>query len=187
MIASPDAAGRMLKIDINSDHPVFDIINPKMPLTLVNVSSTLSSLSPRTSLKEAEMVLKILTALFELDVKPDEIGIIAPFRAQVAEIRRRIENNLSNYFEDQIEIKRIVDTVDRFQGDERDIIIFSLTLQDKEIPSILEDVRRLNVAISRSRRKFIGIGDWDKIDKLDTLVNLVEHVKSTSDANLISV
>jgi DNA replication ATP-dependent helicase Dna2 len=107
LTASPDTAGRKLKIAIDSDHPVFDIINPKMPLTLVNVGSTMSSLSPRTSPKEAEMVLKILTALFELDVKPDEIGIIAPFRAQVAEIRRKIENNLSSYFDDRIKITKI--------------------------------------------------------------------------------
>ena len=187
LTTSPSAERRFLEMDIEENHPIFNIINPEMPLTLVNVKSKMKSIIPRTSSEEAEVVLEILTALFELKVSPDDVGVIAPFRAQVAEIRRKIESNLFSHFEDQNEIRKIVDTVDRFQGDERDVIIFSLTLQDKEIPSILKDVRRLNVAISRARRKFIGIGDWDKIDNHEALANLVKYVKATVGADLISV
>ena len=80
----------------------------------------------------------------------------------------------------------MVDTVDRFQGDERDVIIFSLTLRDIEIPEILNDRRRLNVAISRTRKKFIGVGNWNLVDNNKTLKNLREYAKNNEGCKYIS-
>jgi DNA replication ATP-dependent helicase Dna2 len=76
--------------------------------------------------------------------------------------------------------------VDRFQGDERDIIIFSLTLIDENIPELLQDRRRLNVAISRARKKFIGVGNWDIVDGSDTLKHLKYYVEQSEQGCIIN-
>ena len=64
-------------------------------------------------------------------------------------------------------------------------IIFSLTLMDETIPVVLEDKRRLNVAISRARKKFIGLGNWDMVDGSDTLKHLKEYVLHSGNCILI--
>ena len=115
-----------------------------------------------------------------------DIGIIAPYRAQVAELRRSIEGKMSaEVFKSSIQGARIVDTVDRFQGDEREVIIFSLCLLNKEIPNLLRDDRRINVAISRSKSKFIGVGDWNLVSKSKLLSNLVDYVKNNDNCSFI--
>jgi len=103
----------------------------------------------------------------------------------VAEIRRQIELSLYDYFKNSQEIKSIVDTVDRFQGDERDIMMFSLTITESILPELLQDARRLNVAISRAKYKFIGIGNWNKVDGSKTLKHLKAYSVKSDRAVLI--
>ena len=135
---------------------------------------------------EGNIIVAILSDLLDQGILPKQIGVIAPFRAQVAEIRRQIELNLYEHFKTSQEIHAIVDTIDRFQGGERDIIIFSLTLMDGTIPEILQDKRRLNVAISRARKKFIGVGNWDMVGGSDTLTHLKEYTEKNDGCILIN-
>ncbi len=85
---------------------------------------------------------------------PDaSIGIISPYKQQVRFIEERFHSH---------EILRFikVDTVDGFQGEEKDIILISLVRSnEKGEIGFLKDTRRMNVAITRARKKLIIIGD----------------------------
>jgi DNA replication ATP-dependent helicase Dna2 len=164
-----------------------EIFDSRYSIALINVASPKSHHSlNKVSRPEANVIVEILGDLLNHGILPNQVGIIAPFRAQVAEIRRLIELNLFSYFKRSEDIKPIVDTVDRFQGDERDVIIFSLTLIDENIPELLQDIRRLNVAISRARKKFIGVGNWDNVGGSETLMHLKEYVEQSDKSILIN-
>lgn len=104
-----------------------------------------SKLNPQ----EGELVLKQVNALCESGLKPSDIAVIAPYAAQVRWLR-------ANAIFDQLEI----DTVDGFQGREKEAVVISLVRSNLtgEI-GFLSDARRMNVALTRARRKLILIGD----------------------------
>lgn len=98
---------------------------------------------------EAELALKKLEALLAAGLPPAEIAVIAPYSAQVRLLRQRIPHS-------EVE----VDSVDGFQGREKEAVIVSLVRSNRENQiGFLEDIRRMNVALTRARRKLIVIGD----------------------------
>ncbi len=112
---------------------------------------------------EAELTLLSLQAYYEmigkqriLDERLD-VGIISPYRAQVQLLRTLIrKREFFKPFRSLIS----VNTVDGFQGQERDIIVISLVRSNDEGQiGFLRDLRRMNVAITRARMKLIILGD----------------------------
>jgi predicted DNA helicase len=98
---------------------------------------------------EAEVLLKKLEALLAAGLPPAAIAVISPYAAQVRLLRQRIP---------QSEVE--VDSVDGFQGREKEAVIVSLVRSNRENEiGFLEDIRRMNVALTRARRKLIIIGD----------------------------
>lgn len=100
-------------------------------------------------------------------------GIISPYAQQVRMIRTRIE--------DQEVLKTWdiqVDTVDGFQGQEKDIICISLVRSNtsSEI-GFLKDFRRLNVALTRAKKKLIIVGDFSTLSTYDLYRSLIDHVQ----------
>src|SRR4029077_8848844 len=75
-------------------------------------------------------------------IKPESIGVVSPFRAQVVLLRQMLAGT-----------GVAVDTVERFQGGERDIMILSF-VRSRGTGFVFDD-RRLNVAITRARRKLV--------------------------------
>jgi ATP-dependent RNA/DNA helicase IGHMBP2 len=103
----------------------------------------------RYNLQEADLVLKKVQALLASGLAPAEIAIISPYSAQVRLLREHIQ---------QPEME--IDSVDGFQGREKEAVIVSLVRSNREGEiGFLEDVRRMNVALTRARRKLIVIGD----------------------------
>ena len=86
-----------------------------------------------------------------------DVGIISPYRAQVQLLRRLIRKR--EFFKPYRSLIS-VNTVDGFQGQERDIIVISLVRSNEEGQiGFLRDLRRMNVAITRARMKLIILGD----------------------------
>jgi DNA replication ATP-dependent helicase Dna2 len=96
---------------------------------------------------EADRVADVVDAYLDAGLDTDAIGVIAPFRAQVAEIDRRVPAAVA------------VDTVDRFQGSSKDVIVVSFVASGALDSPIFEDYRRVNVALTRARHALVLVGD----------------------------
>jgi DNA replication ATP-dependent helicase Dna2 len=109
--------------------------------------------------KEAYAVVDLITTLLACGVAAAEIGVVAPYRAQ-----GRLIRNLLQKFVPETAVRRqiIVDTVERMQGQERDLIILSLTTSNPgfaaNVAEFFFQPERLNVAITRPRKKLIIVG-----------------------------
>jgi len=116
--------------------------------------------------KEAEFVKQLVDKLIECSAKSEHIGVITPYKDHEEYMKKIIEHN--------VEIK----SVDGFQGREKEIIIVSLVrANEAEEIGFLNDLRRLNVAITRPKRKLIIIGDLKTLSVNETYKRLAEYVE----------
>lgn len=114
---------------------------------------TLSSYNPEEYFVLRQHLDNLLVLLG--DQRPS-IGILSPYREQVLSIQRAIKDDFDHFPEADI----VVDTIDAFQGQERDIMYISMVRSnDKGAIGFLRDTRRMNVAMTRARKKLIIIGD----------------------------
>jgi superfamily I DNA and/or RNA helicase len=113
--------------------------------------------------EEGQLLIKHLKLVLEQydrsnkSGKKISIGIISPYKEQVQYLTTQIaaDEELKNYLS-QIAIK----TVDGFQGQERDVIYISLVRSnDQREIGFLNDIRRMNVALTRAKKKLVVIGD----------------------------
>jgi predicted DNA helicase len=104
----------------------------------------------RRNMQEAALAVKKVAALLDAGVNAAQIGVITPYRAQVRLLRERLGHV------PELEI----DSVDGFQGREKEAIVVSLVRSNPEGEiGFLADTRRTNVALTRARRKLLVIGD----------------------------
>ena len=156
MVAAPEVKNRSI---LDLDLPITWINPPALP-TQEGEGQTATSLF---NAAEAELTLLSLQAYFEmigkqriLDERLD-VGIISPYRAQVQLLRSRLRKEV---FFKPFRHLISVNTVDGFQGQERDIIVISMVRSNDEGQiGFLRDLRRMNVAITRARMKLIILGD----------------------------
>lgn len=135
----------------------------------------------RINKPEAELTLATLQELFDkigrvriLEERID-VGIISPYRAQVQYLRQLIRRR--EYYKPYRSLIS-VNTVDGFQGQERDIIIISLVRSNEQGQiGFLRDLRRMNVAITRARMKLIIIGDVETLTKHKFYKRLHEYIE----------
>jgi DNA replication ATP-dependent helicase Dna2 len=108
---------------------------------------------------EASLVADLIVTLLECGVPATEIGVVAPYRAQGREIRNLLRKVVP---ETSVRRQIVTDTVERMQGQERDLVILSLTTSNPAFAANLAEFffqpERLNVAITRPRSKLIIIG-----------------------------
>jgi len=140
---------------------------------------------PKRNDKEALMAATIVHELVATGaVQPSDIGIITPFRAQIAAIKEHIRPELLRQGE------LIIDTVERYQGDERRIIIFSTTIQDarqiRTIQSVAEDEvsladRKLLVSISRAVEQLIILGNAEALSASASYRELLTAISNRYD------
>lgn len=117
---------------------------------------------------EAELVLVHLKKFLELGVKPEEIAVISPYSAQVRLLASRSPDP-------RIEI----DSVDGFQGREKEIVILSLVRSNVEGEmGFLVDTRRMNVAMTRARRKLVVIGDSATLSSIPFYKDFIEYAET---------
>ncbi len=122
---------------------------------------------------EAELLLKYLGNNLNLD---QTIGVIAPYKAQVEKLRELLrERKAFDAVRDQV----VVNSVDAFQGQERDVICISLTRSnDKGEIGFLKEYRRMNVAMTRAKTRLIMIGDSATLGKDPFFNAVIDHVQA---------
>jgi DNA replication ATP-dependent helicase Dna2 len=115
-----------------------------------------------TNPTEADEVARIVDRYLAAGVDPDDVGVIAPYRAQVAEIGNRVPASVT------------VDTVDRFQGSSKEVIVVSFVATGSLEGPIFEDYRRVNVALTRAKKALVLVGDADALSTDDVYGRMVE-------------
>jgi superfamily I DNA and/or RNA helicase len=111
-----------------------------------------------------------------------DVGVISPYRAQVQYLRHQVKAREGlKPFRNVI----TVNTVDGFQGQERDIIVISLVRSNDEGQiGFLSDLRRMNVAITRARMKLIIVGNAQTMIKHPFYKKLYEYVNTINDKGM---
>lgn len=141
----------------------------------------------KANIQEADLVVKIVDAvkkIYDFNNKKFDnkksIGIIAPFRNQIALIKQKLEEAKIPNYEDIT-----VDTVERYQGSQRDVIIFSFAINNpyqlNGIVNLNDDGtvdRKLNVALTRAKEQLILIGNDSILSNNLIYFKLIEFVKS---------
>jgi predicted DNA helicase len=133
--------------------------------------------------EEAHLLLERLAQLLtpcdptEYGQRPLTIGVIAPYRAQINYLKDAIED--SAVLNDLLLQRRLsVGTVDSFQGQERDIIAITLTRSNPQGEiGFLSDIRRMNVGMTRARRKLLLVGDSATLCHHPFFVDLLVYIK----------
>ena len=134
--------------------------------------------------EEADLLLQRLAQLLTPydpaahEADPLTIGVIAPYRAQINCLKDAIEVNeqLGGLLQQRL---LSVGTVDSFQGQERDIIAISLTRSNRSGDiGFLSDIRRMNVGMTRARRKLLLVGDSSTLSAHPFFKELLAFVES---------
>ena len=122
----------------------------------------------RLNRREAELVARKVQALLAAGVPAECIAVIAPYAAQVRLLRERLAVAGLD-----------IDSVDGFQGREKEAVILSLVRSNRECEiGFLADVRRMNVAMTRARRALIIIGDGATLSAHPFYRELLSHCQN---------
>ncbi len=143
LTAAPQVAGATLGVASRwAERPVCFIDTAGMGLD--DVRDTLGSYA---NTGEVDLLRRVWQDLRAAGVRPEQVGVIAPYRAQVAALHSAFP---------ELE----VGTVNAFQGREKDVILASFTRSnpDGEL-GFVADPRRLNVTVTRARKLFVAVGD----------------------------
>ncbi|MDS0475586.1 AAA domain-containing protein [Natrinema sp. 1APR25-10V2] len=141
--ATPEVASRTLDdLEGVSRDPL--PANLRDPVSFVDVEGDRSRY---TDSEEAARIAELIEAYETAGLERSDIGVIAPFRAQVSEISKHVPDEVA------------VDTVDRFQGSSQEVIVVSFTATGSLEGPIFEDYRRINVALTRPKRALVLVGD----------------------------
>ena len=136
----------------------------------------------RVNKGEADLTISLLQIYFQrigkqriLDDRID-VGIISPYRAQVQYLKRLIKKR--TFFKPFRHLIS-VNTVDGFQGQERDVILISLVrANDKGQIGFLRDLRRMNVAMTRARMKLFILGDAPTLTRHPFYKQLYNYIQT---------
>jgi len=168
-IQKTDEAGELISL------PPIDFLDTAgCGFTEAQDSETLS----RYNEEEAQLLIRHVEKVIR-ELGPDDwthtIGIITPYSAQVEQLAKLAEaseefSTLARYV--------TINTVDAFQGQERDIIAISFVRSnEKSEVGFLSDIRRTNVAITRARKKLIMVGDSATLGTHPFYLELLDYVQ----------
>ena len=116
---------------------------------------------------EAKLLIARVQALLAAGLPADALAVIAPYRAQVARLREGLPAEVE------------VDTVDAFQGREKDAVLVSMTRSNAEGSlGFLKDLRRMNVALTRAKRHLFVVGDSATLAAHPFYARLIERVQA---------
>ncbi|CEF63420.1 DNA-binding protein SMUBP-2 [Strongyloides ratti] len=159
----------------NSPLLIFDLKDFKNSFERQNNSSYFN-------MNEVLVCVKYVKFLLRNNIKENDIGIITPYSAQQKEIKKNFNN-----------IK--VSTVDGFQGQEKEVIVFCFVRNNKYRQiGFLNNEKRMNVALTRAKRQFVFIGNTDMLNGVKSFIELqkifsdagksIDAKKFLSDSNI---
>ncbi|MDR2145798.1 MAG: AAA family ATPase [Tannerella sp.] len=174
------------------------LIDNDIPVEWIDTSQSLFSELRQmdgTSIYNREEAHLMFSALFDYMEKIGEarileekitVGVISPYSAQVDLFRQQIREY--NYFEQFLSNRLItIRTIDGFQGQERDIIAISLVRSNRNARiGFLADYRRINVAMTRARKKLLIIGDSSTLRKDPFYESLFLYVQKNGSVTTLS-
>jgi len=154
-ILRPETAGSRLALKGEISHNDIDrLIDPDRPVTL----AIMDHRGHRQEYEpEADIIARIACRMItHFAVQPQQMALISPHRAQ----NNLISARLSDLIEGTDHELPLIDTVERVQGAERDVIIFGFTTSDRDsmMSRFLNNPNRFNVVMTRARKKLIVIG-----------------------------
>jgi len=159
--SSTEASTRRLNLSLEIT-PWDFVLDPEAPSVFLDLCHQNTTVRSRI---EAEVVLELVLSLLTREVLPEEIGVVVPYRAQSRLIRSLMRRNL---MDDDLLRKLVVDTVDRMQGQERDVVLVSFATASPKFAAQVADFlfqpQRLNVAVTRPRTKLILVGSYHMLD-----------------------
>ncbi|MFT4019205.1 MAG: AAA domain-containing protein [Agriterribacter sp.] len=124
--------------------------------------------------KHLSQLVNALAQYYTLENFPT-IGVISPYRQQIVLLQEQMQHaaHLKDYAN-----KITVNTIDSFQGQERDIIYISMTRSNADSKiGFLSDIRRMNVAMTRARKKLVVIGDSATLSQFPFYANFIAYTE----------
>ncbi|XP_044154587.1 DNA replication ATP-dependent helicase/nuclease DNA2 [Bufo gargarizans] len=155
---------------------VRDVLQPSNPVVFLNTEEIPALETEEkcgvSNWIEAKLVFLLTSLFLKAGSKPSDIGIIAPYRQQLKVI--------SGYFTNLSYSAVEVNTVDKYQGRDKSIIILSFVRSniDGKLGDLLKDWRRLNVALTRAKHKLVMIGCVPTLCRFESLEKLICHLRS---------
>lgn len=148
-----------------------NVTNPEVPVAFINLTGsgaseeTKKDSNSKLNREEAKYLADLADNFIAGGVEPDQLAIISPYQDQVDLIDAKLDY-------DELEI----DTVDGFQGREKEVVLISLVRSNRDNNiGFLQDVRRLNVALTRAKRKLVVVGDEVTVGSNETYQDFIEY------------
>jgi DNA replication ATP-dependent helicase Dna2 len=159
----PSAEAATRRLNLSPEATRWDmVLDPEAPAVFLDLCHQNTTVRSRI---EADVVMELILSLFMRDVSPEDIGVVVPYRAQSRLIRSLIRRNL---LDSELANLLVVDTVERMQGQEREVIIVSFATASAKFAAQMADFlfqpQRLNVAVTRPRTKLILVGSHHMLD-----------------------
>ncbi|HEX9037473.1 MAG TPA: AAA domain-containing protein [Ktedonobacterales bacterium] len=172
-----------LDLRLTPASPLAPVLDPARPLVLLDTPPLPGERGGKVSRAQALAARHLVRELLQGGVAPEQIGVIAPWRAHVAAIRQALQALRAETGGEPV----VVDTIDRFQGAERAVILFALGGAPTAAEwagrgaEFLADPRRLNVALTRAQRKLIVLADVNDLRDNPTLRALRDYCAALYD------
>ncbi len=151
------------------------VLDPESPLVYVDLGDPGTDEGTILSATTNAIVEIIKQCFCKTQFSVQDIGIISPYRRQVAALRKELDG-----------VGITIDTIDRFQGSDREVIILACPFSRNEIPPLLQDPKRLNVALTRAKSKLIVVGYyWNDIKIESAKMPVLDFILFCHSAGLI--
>lgn len=162
-----DTHASWLRDALEPSHPVCFLNTEQVPAPETEEQCGVSNLT------EAELVYCLTRALLKAGCKACNIGIIAPYRQQLKAVSAILTR-------DKAFSAVEVNTVDKYQGRDKSVIILSFVRSNSEgkLGELLKDWRRLNVALTRAKHKLVMLGSISTLWQYAPLKKLLDHLKN---------
>ncbi|CAH9097877.1 unnamed protein product [Cuscuta epithymum] len=150
-----------------------EVINPAKPVMFINTDLLLAfETNDHKSIKnpmEAFIIAEVTNKLLKVGISQEDIGIITPYNSQADLIRQSVSTSVE------------IHTIDKYQGRDKDCILVSFVRSNENPKSgastLLGDWHRINVALTRAKKKLIMVGSCATLSKVPLLKLLIEKVE----------